>query len=391
MTSKERVHAALEGRPVDRMPVTVLYSQLYHQDHFAELTGRPAWQCHAWWHMPPDEHVAILRQMVEQAPFEIIQPQWAPPRADREDAEFLLVDGVPHRRSRRTGSSYPLTAVSGHPYDSTANQTQRVFDEADIVRQVLVTPAEELIATGVNDYLEATVNALGDEYFVLSGGVTGTIWACHYHLGLTNLFMLMLDNPRLVERLSERILAQHIEHIRCLAAGGGDAIHVDESITTSDMLSPEQYERFGLPHTIEMVREIKSLGKKAILYYFGGVSDRLDMIADIGADGLLVECSMKGYVNDISHIARTIGDRVTLFGNIDPVWVIERGSDDVLAAEIRRQVEAGRTARGFVVCAGSPLTPGTALSRVRRFIELGREIGAYQAPADRTYDQTERA
>jgi len=39
---------------------------------------------------------------------------------------------------------------------------------------------------------------------------------------------------------------------------------------------------------------------------------------------------MKGYVNDIDAIARRIGDRVSLFANIDPVGVIEQGSDAAL-------------------------------------------------------------
>ena len=34
MANKERIHNALEGKPVDRMPVTVLSNQLYYQDHF---------------------------------------------------------------------------------------------------------------------------------------------------------------------------------------------------------------------------------------------------------------------------------------------------------------------------------------------------------------------
>ena len=39
--NKALVHAALEGRPFDHFPVTVLYNFLYLQDHFTELTGRP--------------------------------------------------------------------------------------------------------------------------------------------------------------------------------------------------------------------------------------------------------------------------------------------------------------------------------------------------------------
>ncbi|NQT20223.1 MAG: hypothetical protein HQ592_11005, partial [Planctomycetes bacterium] len=98
----------------------------------------------------------------------------------------------------------------------------------------------------------------------------------------------------------------------------------------------------------------------------------LEQIASIGADGLSMETSMKGYVNDIGEIARAIGDRVSLFGNINPVSVLQNGTDAQLEAEVNRQAAAGRAARGFIMCTGSPVTPGTPLARVRRFIELGQ-------------------
>jgi uroporphyrinogen decarboxylase len=126
-----------------------------------------------------------------------------------------------------------------------------------------------------------------------------------------------------------------------------------------------------------MVREIHRLGHKAILIYFGGVTDRIEQIASTGADGVSVETSMKGYVNDIADIAARVGDRLTLFGNIDPVGVLERGRDEELEVEIIRQVAAGRECgRGFIICTGSPITPGTPLSRVQRFIELAHRHGA---------------
>jgi uroporphyrinogen-III decarboxylase len=123
-----------------------------------------------------------------------------------------------------------------------------------------------------------------------------------------------------------------------------------------------------------MVDEIHRHGHKAIIIYFGGIADRLDQLASIGADGLSMETSMKGYVNDIDGIARAIGRRVTLFGNVDPVGCLQDAGDDELEAELRRQAEAGRRARGFVMCTGSPITPDTPIARVRRFLELGRRI-----------------
>ena len=85
---------------------------------------------------------------------------------------------------------------------------------------------------------------------------------------------------------------------------------------------------------------------------------------------------MKGYTNDIAQIVPAIGDRVTLFGNIDPVGCIQDGTSEHLEAEVRRQVEAGRRGRGFVISPASPITPSTPLSRVRRFIDFCIEHGA---------------
>jgi uroporphyrinogen decarboxylase len=134
------------------------------------------------------------------------------------------------------------------------------------------------------------------------------------------------------------------------------------------------YERFSLPYLNQLVEEIHRLRHKVILIYFGGVMDRLEQIVSTGADGLSVETSMKGYVNDIGAIAEQIGSRVTLFGNIDPIGVLEKGTDEQLESEMRRQARAGRKARGFIHCTGSPITPGAPLARVQRFIELGKEI-----------------
>lgn len=375
MTSKERVHAALEGKAVDRFPVAALYCQLYHQDHFAELTGRPQWELHRWLYAEPQEHLALYRQMVEQAPFEILQPQHAPSCEARENTEFVQRQGRVYRHDKRTDTYTSLESVSGHPIDYTANETQHVFDIADAETKVKVTRADELIATGVNDYVEAAVAAFGSDHFILSGGVVGTLWACHSYVGLTNLLGMLIEQPDLIDYLCWKGLEQNLEIIRQLAAAGGDAIFIDDAFGTNDVISVAHYERFCLPTMKEMVREIHAVGHKAISIYYGGVADRLEEIASIGADGLLVETSMKGYTNDLSDIASKIGDRVTLFGNIDPIGVLQDGTDEELEAEIKRQVAAGRNARGFVVSPASPITPGTPLTRVRRFIELAQRHG----------------
>ena len=372
MTSKERVHAALEGRPVDRMPVGVMYRHLYEEDHFAELTGRPAWHMHQWLHASPEEYADVSRLMAEKAPFDILNPVGAPSRRQRNCIEFAEIDGTVYRLEGGQRHGIPQPITPGHARDYHANETQTLFDKKDVDERVKPVKAEDAVATGCNDYIEAVVAAMGKKRFVLCGGGTGTIWACGQYVGQTNLLAMLIEKPDFVEYLSRKILACSIETIRRIAAAGVDGIWIDDAMGTSDMISVEHYERFSLPYVTEMVREIQGAGCKAILVYFGGVMDRLEQIASTGADALAAEASMKNYTNDIDEIAERIGDRMSLFGNIDPFGVLEKGTDAALAAEVARQAAAGRKARGFVMCTGSPITPGTPLGRVQRFIELAR-------------------
>ena len=378
MTNKQRVYAALEGKPVDRCPVTASYNQLYFQDHVAEITGGPWWEVHRWYASPVERHMAVYRQLLEAAPFELLQPCFGP-SGDPDDIEFVERPDGAYRHEKRADKWTRLEPhASGFAFDYHANETRHILTLEDIDRR-LPAPGPDL-APGPDEwpYLRAVVREFGRDQFILTGGVIGTLYSCGNHVGQTNLFTMLLDEPDLVQALCERVTACNIAEIRRMAAFGGDAIYVDDATATSDMISPAMYERFSLPYMKAMVDEIHRLKHKAIVIYFGGVMDRFELIAATGADALSMECSMKGFVNDIGEIARRIGDRMTLFSNIDPVAVLQKGTDAKLEAEIRRQVNAGRAARGFIISTASPITPSTPLARVRRFLEMGRQIGARQ-------------
>jgi uroporphyrinogen-III decarboxylase len=382
-SSKARVHAAPEGQPVDRFPVTALYSMYYQADHFTELTGMPAWKLHWWRHTSPDEHVDVLARMVEAAPFETVQLFDAPSRKDRARIRVFEKDGRAFRE--RAGRAEPIAdSVSGHAADYAANEHQHVFDRRDADEHIRVVPAAVQRASGVDDYVEAAVGRLGRDHFIIAGSVAGTLFSCGEYLGQTNTFAMLVDNPALVDYVCAKVTEQKVETIRRLAARGGDAIIIDDATATADMISAAHYERFSLPYMRTLVGEIHRAGLKAIVICFGAVMDRLDQIASLGADGLSVECSMKGYVNDMDAIARRIGDRVSLFANIDPAGVLEKGSDTELEHEVARQVQAGRRARGFLVSPASPITPATPLGRVCRFIEVAREAGGPEPVATGT-------
>lgn len=372
MTSRERVEAALTGRACDRVPIVAPYLNLFTMDHFGELTGEPQWRVHEWLHAEPEDYAATLARMYEVAPFELVFPHGSHERGWRARQRFREVDGVPWRRDKETGDEVSLASRSGMTYDDRPNQARRILSAGD-AEAIACWPAERMWEAGHADYARATVERMGDDRFVVAGGVVGAVWGSTYHCGVDETMRMLVEEPEVLDALRGRLLAQAFEDVRCHAGTGARAVFVDESGATSDMISPAHYARYALPYTQAVVEAIHAAGLLAIVYYFGGVMDRLDLIAETGADAVLVECSMKGYTNDIAAIAERLGGRMSLFGNIDPVWCLERGAEESLRAEIARQLEAGKRARGFLLSTGSPITPTVPLSRVLRYLEWARD------------------
>jgi hypothetical protein len=370
MTSRERMLAVLDGRPTDRLPVAVPYIFLYQYDHWKELTGQQPWEVLAWLHAAPEKHIKGYRHLFDKVPFDICQPWEAPTRERRERIAYVQRPDGYFEHDKKLDTWKRLD--QGFTFSSDLlNETRRVFDKKDADERVKPVKAEALLASGEADHVSAAAKAFPDR-FILSGGVVGTLYECHQYVGMTNVFMMLREEPDLIQHLTDRILEKSIERIRMLATAGGDAIYIDDATTTCDMISAGDYERFCLPRIAEMVKEIHRLGKKAILIYFGGIADRVEQICATGADALIMETSMKNYTNDFAEIAGKVNRRMALFGNIDPVGVLERGSDDEVRKAIRSQVEVGRAkCKGFIVSTGSPITPGTPLKRVQDFAEWG--------------------
>jgi len=377
ITSKECMLAALSGKTPQRFPVVTPYSYLMQCDHWTELTGKPPWTYYQWLYSTPEEHLEGYRILASKLPFDWLEPVGAPSRAERDVASFEEQYGKHFMVNARTGDAWELNEDLPHRA-GTANQERRIFDKRDVNEFIKITPAERLIPLGHGDYVTAAVEAFGKEKFILNGGVTGTFWNCTSYLGMTNLFAAIRQETDLVDYLSGKLLEQIIEQIRALAVRGGDGIYIDDAITTNDLISVTDYERFSMPYIREMIKEAHSLGQKVILIYFGGIADRVEQILSLGADGLLMETSMKGYINDLESISAQVKGRTCLFGNIDPVGIVQKGTDEQLREEIGRQVLIGRSLGSFVISTGSPITPLTSVERIRQFVDISYELGESQ-------------
>jgi hypothetical protein len=367
--------ASFNRQPVDHFPVTAPYLMLLQSDHWTQITGQPSYTYYEWCLQQPEQHIQEYPRFERLLPFDIAQPNyWSSTRADRLHQRIVPGAGGDYFRVDDRDGSRRKLVLNLHEKDESAEWERVVFTEKDAAERIGILPAAEILARGDFDYTAAYAKAYGAERFV-AGTVVSSFYGSSWFVGLKNRFTLIVDEPGLLHAVIERLTAQNIETIRAMKQAGCDMVFIDDATATKDMISRKMYDEFCLPYLRRQVDAAHELGLKAVLIYFGGIADRVENIVSTGADGLLMETSMKGFVNDLESIAAQVNDRLLLFGNLNPYEDVELASDDELAARLAAQIAIGKKYGRFVVSAGSPLTPNTSLARMQKFIQLAQELG----------------
>jgi len=111
-----------------------------------------------------------------------------------------------------------------------------------------------------------------------------------------------------------------------------------------------------------------------VYYYCGDPWDRLDAMVATGVDAIGLEESKKGFHIDIDDVDSAVAGRAALLGNLDAIGLLPHGSPAELRDEVQRQLDVGHRSGRFVASLGSPVTPGTPMSRVRLYTDLVREL-----------------
>lgn len=226
------------------------------------------------------------------------------------------------------------------------------------------TPAEA-IADGWAEHPRRFFERWGGEY-LLHGHMGTPYGAAYSRLGFGGMMEAMLTEPEMLERIIANHLARLLTRLEVYAEAGVECIFIEETLSSSDLISEPDYLRFGHPTTRDLLQRARDLGVRTVYYYCGAIEDRLEHIATLPADALAFEESKKAFEIDLGAVRRAIGPDRPLLGNIDATFV-----RDATDRSLRRAVEAQFEAAGplLATCTGSPLILDTELRKLDLMVE----------------------
>ena len=227
----------------------------------------------------------------------------------------------------------------------------------------------------------AAAHAAGKAAMICSArsGIWTTVW---YLCGFEKAYMDTLLNPALAEALAERITDWHIAywgHALDQIGADVDIVHLEGDLGGSlgPLFSPATFRKLYKTHFARLVSFIKARTKaKTFIHSCGSVRWVLPDLIECGID-ILNPVQVNAADMDTALLKRDFGRDLTFWGGgCNPV-VLQRGTPQEVADEVKRRVADLAPGGGFVFGSVHNVPAGVPPENIVAMYDTAREVGVY--------------
>jgi uroporphyrinogen decarboxylase len=202
-------------------------------------------------------------------------------------------------------------------------------------------------------------------------------------IGLENFLMALVAEPKLADRLMERITDIYIESCNQYLDQVGQYIEVFtywDDVNTQDgwLIRPEIYRKMIKPKQRRLVEAIKKKTDAKIFFHgCGAVFDLIPDLIEIGFDILNpVQVSARGM--NTRQLKETYGKDIIFWGgSVDTQNVLPFGTPQEVAAEARRHIDDLAPGGGFIFAAVHNIQAFVPPANIVALFETALDYGKY--------------
>lgn len=225
----------------------------------------------------------------------------------------------------------------------------------------------DLSDDSIFDAAKRFVDQYGDSDLALHAGVRPGVMNTIYSLGWQGFSEALVDQPRTVERLTERFIDWNITAVEKLQPLGFDFIGTYDDIAykSGPMFSPQVYREIFMPH----LRRLAEALYLPWTYHSDG--DLTMVMEDLLSLGLNALNPIEPGPMDLKRMKETYGHRVCLWGNIDLVYTLTRGTPEEVEAEVAQRIREAGPGGGYILASANSITE---YCKVENVLAMGRAV-----------------
>ncbi|MCD4824114.1 MAG: hypothetical protein K8S55_05865 [Phycisphaerae bacterium] len=378
MTSRERLLAAIDGREVDRIPVSpriwryglwkksskIALAREFDFDLFEFGVGGLSTPLN-------DPLCQIVKPMLPDVRIEI--------RTDRTDQK-VTADRTFHTPG---GVLHDVIVIpdAGGEYGIGPNPLwlePLVKTAEDVERLPYILPAPEYVKDNFDSTRELE-KQIGDNGLVAFRSGTGVDQIAVDALGVAQAMMVSVEAPQMLKRLLD-LVDDWYTNIMKLALEEGHKIIFDAwfNFSLSTGWSPDFYREEIIPRIKSHTDLVHSYHGKMFFYDDGKVSQNIGDIIDTGVDIIQTLTPPPAGDLDFRWLAENHGGRTCFNGGVDTVQ-LRFGTPEEVDSDVREVMETLTPTGKFILGTTDSITEGTPLENMHAFFNAARKYGKIAA------------
>jgi len=200
------------------------------------------------------------------------------------------------------------------------------------------------------------------------GYVQGPFRNCTMLRGTDQWMRDIFKNKEKARRLIEIAVESQIVWGVAVAQAGADIVTLADPPSSGSSISKKVLADWSLPYLKRVCDALKKTGTKTILHVCGDISDRLEMLASVGADILQVDSKV-----DLSFARETLGPDQLLTGNVDPSDPLALGTPEQVYEHSKRAIEKAGKEGKLLLSGGCMISEAVPARNMEALVQAGHE------------------
>jgi hypothetical protein len=358
LSSRERVLAAIQHQPVDHVPLC--FDGLCHGSvrFVTRLHPNPFDRARFYLDLGADTAIAVSPPQCSAQGFKT--REWKEEPKDEEypllHKEYITPRGSLRQVVRKT-EDYPdrISLFSDFNVPPSRTKVYLVHKEEDLDKLPYILSAPK--GKELDDFYRSAKEAkkfCDENRIFLSGNSFGVGDAVIHLSGVEPVVTAALENPDFLKRYIGIVSDWSLKKTAILVAAGVDLIVRRGWYESTDFWSPRLYREFLFEPLRKEVALAHQAGVKFCYVMNSGAMPLLDFFEEIGFD-MLSNIDPLARNTDLARIKSRIGDRIALCGGVNNNLVIERGTEDEVAAAVADAIDKLAPNSGFILAPGDSL------------------------------------
>jgi uroporphyrinogen decarboxylase len=147
----------------------------------------------------------------------------------------------------------------------------------------------------------------------------------------------------------------------------------DIAFKSGPLINPKYIDQYVLPSMKKVTEAVHEWGGKIIFHSDGDITSLLDFVVEAGFDAL--HCLEPPYV-DLNLVKKKVGDKLCLLGNIDTSYVLVNGTQKEVEDAVKYAIKALGGGGGYIL-SPSNSHPAMSYQRIKWMIEATKKYGEY--------------